>query len=84
MVKGCRICSRCPGLEKELSDTKKEKETLKTKIIQLELKLEVDKKTRNEEKKRLKEENIQLGIKRDALLESNHKQLEKIEKLKKK
>ena len=32
----------------------------------------------------MKEENIQLGIKRDALLESNHKQLEKIEKLKKK
>ena len=32
----------------------------------------------------MKEENIQLGIKRDALLESNHKQLEKIEKFKKK
>ena len=71
-------------MEKELSDIKTEKEALETKIIQLELKLEEDKKTRNEEEKRLKEENIQLEFKRDALQKSNHEQLTRIGKLKQK
>ena len=51
----------CSGLEKKLSDTNTEKETLKTKIIQVELKQEDDRKTRNEEEKRRKDENIQFG-----------------------
>ena len=46
----------CSGLEKKLSDTNTEKETLKTKIIQVELKQEDDRKTRNEEEKRRKDE----------------------------
>ena len=56
------MCSRCPNLEKKLSDMKTEKETLKTKIIQLKFKQEEDKKTKNLEEKRRKEENIQLGL----------------------
>ena len=52
---------RCSGLEKKLSDTNTEKEILKTKIIQVELKQEDDRKTRNEEEKRRKDENIQFG-----------------------
>ena len=55
------IFLRCSGLEKKLSDTNTEKETLKTKIIQVELKQEDDRKTRNEEEKRRKDENIQFG-----------------------
>ena len=75
---------RCPGLEKELSEIKTEKEALENKIIRLELKQDEDKKTRNEEEKRLKEENIQLEFKRDALIKSNHEQLKMIGKLKQK
>ena len=56
------MCSRRPNLEKKLSDMKTEKETLKTKIIQLKFKQEEDKKTKNLEEKRRKEENIQLGL----------------------
>ena len=67
-------------MEKELSELKTEKETLKTKIIQQ----EEDKKTRNVEEEKLKEENIQLGFKRDALQNSNHEQIRRIEILKKK
>ena len=52
---------RCSGLERKLSYTNTEKETLKTKIIQVELKQEDDRKTRNEEEKRRKDENIQFG-----------------------
>ena len=71
-------------MEKELSEIKTEKEALENKIIQLELKQDEDKKTRNEEEKRLKEDNIQLEFKRDALIKSNHEQLTRIEKLKQK
>ena len=71
-------------MEKELSEIKTEKEALENKIIQLELKQDEDKKTRNEEEKRLKEENIQLEFKRDALIKSNHEQLKMIGKLKQK
>lgn len=51
------------------------KEALEKKIIQLQLKQEEDKKTRDEEEKRLREENTQLGIKRDELQTSNEQQL---------
>lgn len=73
-VSESRKCSRCPGLEKELSDMKTEKET---EISKLKLKHE-------EDKKKWDEEIAQLNVKRDALKVSKHKQRERIEKLKKK
>ena len=45
------MCSCCPNLEKKLSDMKTEKETLKTKIIQLKFKQEEIRRQRIKKKK---------------------------------
>lgn len=47
-----RTCSYCPGLEKKLSDMKREKEELQTQIIQLKRKQGEDKKTMNGKEKK--------------------------------